>query len=245
MPLTARIYLYCDAKLGLERPPLSFVMKLRHWNKRSDFCMEEQKPYSDRDLKRAKDSIDHAKGYKDVGLEALVEGLNLSPTEVEDFRGKRILDLGAGAHLQFARGLEKAGINADVVSLSPAFADKYWREAMKGRKESDMLVAAMGEQLPFADESFDRIVSDDVLEHLHTHKRYILFLKEVVRVLAPKGLAYLGPAAEISGEYAANVIAKPELEKLLDHQATATWRLSHKILKYFTLILEKNAHVED
>ena len=205
----------------------------------------EPKPYSDRDLKGAKDSIHHATGYKDVGLEALVLGLNLSPTEVEDFRGKRILDLGAGAHLQFARGLEKAGIKADVVSLSPAFADQYWREAMEGRKESDKLVAAMGEQLPFADESFDRIVSDSVLEHLHTHERYMLFLKEVVRVLAPECLAYLGPAAEHRGRYSANVISKPELEKLLDNQATVTWRLSHKIHKYFTLILQKNTHAEN
>src|SRR3989344_8471340 len=118
--------------------------------------MKEQRPYSRRELEQAKASILHAQGYQDKGLEAYMFGLNIP--SFDDFKGKRVLDLGAGAHLQFARGLEKAGINADVVSLSPAFADKYWREAMKGRKESDMLVAAMGEQLPFADESFDRIV---------------------------------------------------------------------------------------
>src|SRR3989338_5729477 len=117
--------------------------------------MEEQRPYSSRDVKSAKDSIVQAQGYKDKGLEAYAAGLNVS--SFHDFEGKRVLDLGAGAHLQFARGIEKAGIKADVVSLSPAFADQYWREAMEGRKESDKLVAAMGEQLPFADESFDRI----------------------------------------------------------------------------------------
>src|SRR3989338_11585435 len=143
--------------------------------------MEEQRPYSSRDVKSAKDSIVQAQGYKDKGLEAYAAGLNVS--SFHDFEGKRVLDLGAGAHLQFARGIEKAGIKAEIVSFSPAFADKKWRENIESRKETDEVVAGMGEQLPFADGSFDRIVSLDVPEHLGNHERYLAYLKEIVRVL--------------------------------------------------------------
>jgi len=202
--------------------------------------MEEQKPYSSRELKTAKDAIRHAVGYQDVGLEAYALGLNISPDEVEGFRDKKVLDLGAGAHLQFARGLEKAGISTDVVSFSPAFADENWTGRMEGRKPEDKLVAGMGEQLPFADESFDRIVCLEVLEHLHTYERYVLFLKEVVRVLKPTGIAFLGPTMELRGGYSANVISKPELEEILDHRVTVDWRLSNEKFRLFTLILEKN-----
>ena len=202
--------------------------------------MKEQRPYSRRELEQAKASILHAQGYQDKGLEAYMFGLNIP--SFDDFKGKRVLDLGAGAHLQFARGLEKAGIKADVVSFTPAFADKSWRDNIEKRRQSDKIVTGMAEELPFADASFDRVVSLDVPEHIGSYERYILYLKEIVRVLAPDGVAYIGPASEMKAPHAGQAIPKVELEALLSHHADVSYHQAHKIHPFQTLTLRKSKH---
>ncbi len=198
--------------------------------------MEEPRPYDRQGYEQSKDSIEFAQGYKDIGLEAYVLGLNIS--SFEDFEGKRVLDLGAGAHLQFKRGLEKAGIHADVVSLSPAFADQYWRDGISDRKNSDLVVAAMGEELPFPDDSFDRVVSLDVPEHLGSYERYILYLREIARVLALGGIAYIGPVME-RGQHEATVVPEKQLEEILGSGIDVAYHSSHEVHPYKTLVLRK------
>ena len=39
----------------------------------------------------------------------------------KDLEGKKILDLGAGPEVKFAKELGESGINAEVISLSPDF----------------------------------------------------------------------------------------------------------------------------
>ena len=201
--------------------------------------MENERAYSNKDLEHAKKSIEHSLGYRDKGLEAYATGLGVE--SFKDFEGMKVLDLGAGAHLQFARGLESAGIKADVISFSPAFADEKWRENIKDASPKNIIVAGMGEALPFADEAFDRVVCLDVVEHLYTPQRFLIFLKEITRVLAPKGIAYIGPTAEMKIDRSMATISKPELEKILENKVDINWQLVHKILKHFTLILRKKA----
>ena len=153
-----------------------------------------------------------------------------------------MLDLGAGAYLQFSQGLKKVGIVADVVSFSPAFADKKWFNK-SGKRESDKIVAGMGEELPFADRTFDRIVCLDVVEHLQTRERYLIFLKEITRVLAHQGVAYIGPTAEGKDNRAGVIIPKQELENILENKVNVEWKLVQQKLKYFTLILQKKSHI--
>ncbi|MFH1201034.1 MAG: class I SAM-dependent methyltransferase [bacterium] len=200
--------------------------------------MENFRPYSDKNLKYAKKSIEHSLGYHDKGLEAYAFGLGIK--SFKDFEGKKVLDLGAGAHLQFARGLERAGIKADVVSFSPAFTDKIWLNYIRDRKESDKIVAGMGEELPFASEIFDRVMCLDVVEHLHTRERYLIFLKEITRVLAPNGVAYIAPTAEVWSDRSASIIPKHELEGILKNKVDVDWQ-PYKTLKFFTLILRKKS----
>jgi ubiquinone/menaquinone biosynthesis C-methylase UbiE len=198
--------------------------------------MENLRPYSDKDFESAKKSIEHSLGYHDKGLEAYAFGLGIK--SFKDFEGMKVLDLGAGAHLQFTRGLKKAGINSEVVSFSPAFADKSWLHYITNRKESDKMVAGMGEELPFASESFNRVVCLDVVEHLHTRERYLIFLKEIMRVLAPGGIAYIAPTAEMWSDRSASIIPKQELEKILENKVDVDWQ-PYKTVKFFTLILRK------
>ncbi len=49
------------------------------------------------------------------------------------------------------------------------------------------MIAAVGEALPFADESFDIVLSDNVIDHA---EQPAAILSEIVRVLVPSGFLY-------------------------------------------------------
>jgi len=75
-------------------------------------------------------------------------------TELE---GLSVLDLGAGSRARFAKELAESGVNARVISLSPDFSTRlYSRPAREGHPQGKLL-AALGEKLPFPDNSFDRV----------------------------------------------------------------------------------------
>ena len=99
--------------------------------------------------------------------------------------GKRCLDVGCGGGLlaeEFAKfGCRVTGVDPSEGSLETAraHADQQGLEIE--------YVAAAGENLPFADRSFDFVYCCDVLEHVDSVDRT---LAEAVRVLKPGG-AYL------------------------------------------------------
>src|SRR3989344_1985106 len=191
--------------------------------------MEKPRVISQKDVEAAQDTIKDTGRFVRRDLETHRRAFGLQ--SFDDFAGKKVLDLGGSFGLTFARELEKAGVDADVVSFSPAFADKataaLTREERTGDKQGKLMVAGMGEELPFAENSFDRIVCLSVAEHLGTRERYIAFLQDVVRALSPGGVAYLSPMIqEIPGGHrvpAGSVILKEELEKVLGEAATVEW----------------------
>ena len=101
--------------------------------------------------------------------------------------GDRVLDLGCGEgrHVLGAwYGHELLAVGVD-----------YSREALKTsrRKASELpagrgrlgLLQGDGTQLPFADQSFDRVICSEVLEHIPDYRGV---LAEIARVLRPGGL---------------------------------------------------------
>lgn len=89
--------------------------------------------------------------------------------------GLRVLDIGTGSG-EIAALL---GEHADVVSVDP-------HDARRVRAGYRYLRA--GTALPFADGSFDAVVSNHVIEHLPDAA---LHLAEIARVLIPGGVCYL------------------------------------------------------
>lgn len=91
-----------------------------------------------------------------------------------------ILEVGSGAHgLVFGFGAERA-IGIDPIAVEYGRLFPHLQDRTK-------TVAAIGEELPFADGSFDVVLSDNVIDHA---ERPFTIIDEIVRVLRPGGLLY-------------------------------------------------------
>lgn len=92
----------------------------------------------------------------------------------------RVIEVGSGAHgLIFYFGA-KYGVGVDPLAVSYANLFPVWQRTA-------LTVAAYGEQLPFANESFDVVICDNVIDHAESPETIV---KELVRVLTPGGLLY-------------------------------------------------------
>jgi len=112
-----------------------------------------------------------------------------------ELEGKTVLDLGAGPELRFANDVKAAGIEANVVSLSPDFSDE--NIARTARKFSEgSIVAGVGQALPFKDETFDEVFALHVAEHLLTNGIRKATICEIARVLRGGGTARIGTIPE-------------------------------------------------
>ena len=107
-------------------------------------------------------------------------GTTSFPAELlHKYEGKKVLDIGCGVGDHLA-GLKKAKVR---VGIELAF------ERFKQRKhENIFFVQADATKLPFKDESFDTILSVDVIEHIPDYRA---FISEAYRVLRPGGTALI------------------------------------------------------
>ena len=96
--------------------------------------------------------------------------------ETYDLQNKKVLEIGCGRGA--FQHLVDDYVGIDLAASVASFLIKPF-------------VAGLAEEIPFADRSFDAIWSIAVLEHgLHPERA----LQEIVRVLKPRGVAYLAPA---------------------------------------------------
>jgi len=92
----------------------------------------------------------------------------------------RVIEVGCGAHgLIFYFGARN-GIGVDPLAVSYALLFPQWQRCAA-------TVAAFGEQLPFANASFDVVICDNVIDHAESPGTIV---KELVRILRPGGLLY-------------------------------------------------------
>lgn len=133
-------------------------------------------------------------------LDDYEEMLNFNRKELEN---KMVLDLGAGPGARLSKDLKKAGIKAEVVSLSPDYANsKYSKELKptiferykisKDRNKKELAIAGIAEKLPFKEESFDRILALFSVS-VWAESKYKEWLPEIMRVLKSEGCARIGP----------------------------------------------------
>jgi len=93
---------------------------------------------------------------------------------------KPVVEVGSGAHgLIFFFGA-KHSVGVDPLAVSYAKLFPGWQ----GRVP---MVAAFGEALPFADQTFGVVLCDNVVDHAESPARIVA---ELVRILSPGGLLY-------------------------------------------------------
>lgn len=104
------------------------------------------------------------------------------------FRGADVLDIGCGHGTMVIEVGRRGGI---VTGIEPCVA---WRQIAYQRIEEQpfrqnmKIISGSAETLPFRNESFDYILSLQVLEHVQNVKHAI---HEMARVLRPGGIAYI------------------------------------------------------
>lgn len=136
-------------------------------------------------------NFDHPHNLMLVHQRALLEKVPLK-------QGDRVLEIGGhrsglGAWLERTRGVTCAGLD-----ISPVWVQAQ-NAAAKARKSETLWVLGDAERLPFADKSFQLVVSFDVFEHLSDLDRG---LSEAFRVLAPGGhLLVHMPVQDIGGSF--------------------------------------------
>ncbi|MFA5926528.1 MAG: class I SAM-dependent methyltransferase [Parcubacteria group bacterium] len=111
----------------------------------------------------------------------------------QDLEGMRVLDLGCGPEIKLARGLKNSKINADVVSLSPDFSIEDHRLLVKRFNQEYDMVAGIGQNIPFKDNRFDRVLCLNTYDHLPSKKAFVETVLEILRILRDDGVALFGP----------------------------------------------------
>ncbi len=140
-------------------------------------ALERQLAYQER-------KAEHVRGHEDEVINAMKRSSHRVRELLEKFQtissDARVIEVGSGAHgLIFCFGSE-SGIGVDPLAVSYGRLFPGWQHSAK-------TVAACGESLPFADQSFDVVLCDNVVDHAESPKRIV---SELVRVLAPGGLLY-------------------------------------------------------
>lgn len=179
------------------------------------------------------------------GVDEHVEDLGLN---VNDLRGKKILDIGSGLN-QLANELKGEGL--DIVSLDPFYAlSRNERESVYERGYEDgpeklkelldklessnpasQLVAGRSETLPFADESFDFIISHYGSPFYAENTEQIeFFFLELSRVLKRGGESRIYPTWLKHSSIETNAALKNALANLKEKgleidQVGASWRI--------------------
>lgn len=126
----------------------------------------------------------HARGREEDFIEAMRRRSARARAVFEEVRAvppdARVLEVGSGAHgLIFYFGAAR-GVGCDPLAAHYAELFPAWQRRVP-------TVAARGEELPFADHSFDFVLCDNVVDHAEGPARIV---SELARVLAPGGLLY-------------------------------------------------------
>ena len=138
----------------------------------------------ERQLAYQQHKAQHLRGHEDEVIAAMTKSSRRVRDLLEQFRpiakDARVIEVGSGAHgLIFCfEGDRRVGVDPLAVDYSGLFP-RWQRRAQT--------IAAVGESLPFRDESFDVVICDNVVDHAESPSQIV---RELVRILAPGGLLY-------------------------------------------------------
>ena len=144
---------------------------------RAERALERQLVYQERKSRRIRgreDEIIPSMKLASLRVRNLLEQFQRIDTD------KPVVEVGSGAHgiIFFFGAKHSVGVDPLAVSYARLFPD--WQ----GRVPT---VAAFGEALPFADQTFGVVICDNVVDHAESPSGIVA---ELVRILTPGGLLY-------------------------------------------------------
>lgn len=140
-------------------------------------ALERQLAYQER-------KAQHVRGHEDEIINAMKRSSQRVRELLETFQpiksDARVIEVGSGAQgLIFYFGAEP-GVGVDPLAVSYGRLFPIWQHSAK-------TVAASGESLPFAEQSFDVVLCDNVVDHAESPRQIV---GELARVLVKGGLLY-------------------------------------------------------
>lgn len=138
----------------------------------------------ERQLEYQEKKAQHLRGHEDEVIAAMQRSSRRVCELLEKFgpldRDARVIEVGSGAHgLIFYFGASR-GIGIDPLAVSYRSLFPRWQKCAT-------TIAAVGEQLPFRDASFNVVLCDNVVDHAESPQQIVA---ELVRILKPGGLLY-------------------------------------------------------
>ena len=138
----------------------------------------------ERQLAYQQHKAQHLRGHEEEVIAAMTKSSRRVRDLLEQFqpipKDARVIEVGSGAHglifcFESDRRVGVDPLAVDYCGLFPA-----WQRRAQ-------TVAAVGELLPFRDQSFDVVICDNVVDHAESPPQIV---RELVRILAPGGLLY-------------------------------------------------------
>src|SRR6185295_9271381 len=138
----------------------------------------------ERQLEYQQRKAEHVRGREEEIIAAMKKSSRRVRELLESFQpiapDARVVEVGSGAHgLIFYFG-SPHGIGVDPLSVSYGKLFPRWQSCAR-------TVAAVGESLPFRNQSFDIVLCDNVVDHAESPSKIVA---ELTRILAPGGLMY-------------------------------------------------------
>ncbi len=154
----------------------------KFWGDRKKFGLQPDVHDSDWKIWQDKAFDDFYQKTQQHGIGDIVNRMAYPVIRHYDFEGKRVLEVGPGIirHLQYVKSnpvkYTLCDINEDVLSIS-----EKQLKAVGIPCETILLARESGSVLPFADESFDVVISFNSLEHLHPLNSYLVEIKRTLK----------------------------------------------------------------
>jgi len=150
----------------------------------------------------------------------------------EDLKGKNVLDIGSGEKEVFSKEL-KDDIGVGVVSVNPDFSMEDFGKHVKNKPvEERKSLAAIGQELPFKNETFDKVFSLYALTTFASHDAESIrqWMSEITRVLKPGGEIRLAPIGAYSEEEIRDTKFNKYL-KITDELADAGYDIRFELIR--------------
>jgi SAM-dependent methyltransferase len=204
-------------------------------------ALERQHAYQQRKAQQVR-------GHEEEVISAMMRSSRRVRDILESFQpiepGARVLEVGSGAHgLIFYFGAQH-GIGVDPLAVNYRSLFPRWQSCAP-------TVAAVGESLPFPDQSFDVVICDNVVDHAESPARIV---RELARILAPGGLLYFtvnvhhpvySVAAGVHSSWRA-VGVPYEIGPFADHTAHLTVEAAERLFQGLPLqILSAKSNVDE